>query len=58
MVSEQNIISDSQFFPKESMYNLDPFNIDNVYLTNPSIYIDNVDERIFEYRIYKQGVVF
>lgn len=55
MVPEQNIISDSQFFPKESMYNLDPFNIDNVYLINPSIYIDNVDERIFEYRMYKQG---
>ncbi len=55
MVPEENIISDSQFFPKESMYNLDPFNIDNVYLINPSIYIDNVDERIFEYRMYKQG---
>jgi FRG domain len=55
MVPIENIISDSQFFPKESMYNLDPFNIDNVYLINPSIYIDNVDERIFEYRMYKQG---
>ena len=55
MVSEQNIISDNNFFPKESMYNLDPFNIDNVYLINPSIYIDHVDERIFEYRMFKQG---
>jgi FRG domain len=55
MVPIENIISDSQFYPKESMYNLDPFNIDNVYLINPSIYIDNVDERIFEYRMYKQG---
>lgn len=55
MVPEENMISDSHFFPKESMYNLDPFNIENVYLINPSIYIDNVDERIFEYRMYKQG---
>ena len=37
------------------MYNLDPFNIDKVYLMNPSIFIDNVSERIFEYRMAKQG---
>ena len=54
MVPEENIISDSQFFPKESMYNLNPFNVDNVYLINPSIYIDNVEERLFEYNMYKQ----
>ena len=54
MVPEENIISDNQFFPIESMYNLDPFDIKNVYLINPSIYIDNVEERIFEYRMFMQ----
>lgn len=54
MVPEENIISDSQFFPKESMYNLNPFAVDNVYLINPSIYIHEVEERLFEYNMYKQ----
>ena len=55
MVPEHNIISDNQFFPKESMYNLDPFNINDTYLINPSIFINNVEERIFEYRMFKQS---
>ncbi len=54
MVPEENIISDSQYFPKESMYNLNPSDIGNVYLINPSIYIDNVEERLFEYNMYRQ----
>ena len=55
MVPERNIISENQFFPKESMYNLDPFNINDVYLINPSVFINNVEERIFEYRMFKQS---
>lgn len=54
MVPEANIISDTQFFPKESMYNLNPFAVDNVYLINPSIYIHEVEDRLFEYNMYKQ----
>jgi len=55
MVPEKNIISDSDFFIKKSIYEMNPYNLENFYLLNPSIFVDNVYERIFEYRMYKQS---
>lgn len=54
MVPEETIVSDSQMMTKESFYNLDPYEIEDIYLINPSVYLDNVSDRIFEYNMYKQ----
>lgn len=54
MVSNDIVLNLGHDFPKKSIYKNDPFNLNQVYLINSAIYIDNIKDRIFESRLYKQ----
>lgn len=38
----------------KSLFDLDPYNMDRTVMINPSTLLDNVQDRIFEYRMYRQ----
>lgn len=40
--------------PSENFYEIDPFKMKGTYLINPSSYLDNIQDRIFEYRMFRQ----
>lgn len=53
IVPTQCIASDSTFKDK-SFYEMNPFEMPGTYLINPSTYITDIEQRIFEYRMYRQ----
>lgn len=38
----------------KSLFDLDPYNMDRTVMINPSTLLDDVQDRIFEYRMYRQ----
>jgi len=39
---------------RNTFYDINPFDVKNTFLINPSSYISEIEERIFEYRMYRQ----
>lgn len=39
---------------RDTFYDIDPFALKEMILINPSSYLDDIQKRIFEYRMYKQ----
>lgn len=40
--------------PAKNFYEMNPFDMKGTYLINPSSYLDNIQDRIFEYRMFRQ----
>jgi hypothetical protein len=55
MVPEANIWGHNDFPIRDSFYDIDPFNISGTYMINPSSYLHEIEKRIFEYRMFRQG---
>ncbi len=49
-----NILGHSNFPKRQSFYDMNPFDMKGTFLINPSSYLDNIEKRIFEYRMYRQ----
>jgi hypothetical protein len=54
IIPVQNIYGHNTFPTRDTFYNLDPFDLKETVLINPSSYLDNIQDRIFEYRMYRQ----
>ncbi|MEI9943298.1 MAG: FRG domain-containing protein [Chitinophagaceae bacterium] len=54
MTPDEQIASHDSFFPEGSIYNINPFDLKNGVLINPSSYLHEIDKRVFESRMYKQ----
>lgn len=40
--------------PSKNFYQMNPYEMKGTYLINPSSYLDNIQDRIFEYRMFRQ----
>lgn len=49
-----NILGHGSFPSRNSFYDLDPFDMKGTYMINPSSYLDDIQNRIFEYRMFRQ----
>lgn len=54
LVPEPLLLGHNNIPVRETFYDMDPYKIDQTYLINVSSYLDNIEERIFEYRMYRQ----
>lgn len=54
MTPSEQIASHDSFFPDGSIYNVNPFDLKEGFLINPSSYLHEIDKRVFESRMYKQ----
>lgn len=54
MIPTQWILGHNTWPVRETFYDLDPFNLARSYLINVSSYLDDMDKRIFEQRMYRQ----
>lgn len=49
-----NILGHNDYPERNTFYDINPFDVKNTFLINPSSYISEIEERIFEYRMYRQ----
>ena len=49
-----NILGHNNYPERNTFYDINPFEITSTFLINPSSYISEIEERIFEYRMYRQ----
>lgn len=54
LVPEPLILGHNNWPVRETFYDMNPFDLDQTYLINVSSYLDNIEKRIFEYRMYRQ----
>jgi hypothetical protein len=54
MTPTQWIFGHNTYPTRDTFYDLDPFNLNETILINPASYLDNIQHRIFEYRMFKQ----
>jgi len=54
IVPTENILGHNDYPVRNSFYDIDPFDVKATFLINPSSYLDDIDKRIFEYRMYRQ----
>jgi hypothetical protein len=54
LVPINRIISHTTSGASNSLYEINPFDTAESYLINPSSFLDEIDTRIFEYRMYRQ----
>lgn len=49
-----NILGHNDYPERNTFYDINPFDVKSTFLINPSSYISEIEERIFEYRMYRQ----
>lgn len=49
-----NILGHNDYPERNTFYDINPFDVKSTFLINPSSYISDIEERIFEYRMYRQ----
>lgn len=49
-----NIKGHNDYPERNTFYNINPFEVTSTFLINPSSYISEIENRIFEYRMYRQ----
>jgi hypothetical protein len=54
IVPTDNILGHNNYPVRRTFYDLNPFDFKGTVLINPSSYLDDIDKRIFEYRMYRQ----
>jgi len=54
LVPTINILGHSNYPERNTYYDLNPFDMKETFLINPSSYLDQIEDRIFEYRMYRQ----
>ena len=54
LVPDPLILGHNNLPVRETFYDMNPYDMDQTYLINVSTLLDNIEQRIFEYRMYRQ----
>jgi hypothetical protein len=55
LMPTQNLLTQDRESDPRSLFKINPFEIKNRFLVNPTIYLDKINKRIFENRMLNQG---